>query len=587
MPAKRVVRPSVFQSPWDKILHSVDAIAASHHLFAQRIEKDVEHALRGFQNKREMQNMQTIGANLQTMARELDEAQDKSDKLTKKGGKANAQKVDQATSRLESATQQWESQAPFIFETLQALDEQRVNHLRDVLTQLETHEVDQAARTQAAAEEVLNTMLEVNTSQEVQNFVQRTTAGKPKLERRTPAATRQNSVVAPSALSPPTTAGHEDDVSDHSGTRDGQLPDSSKLRSRIGTMFGRRRQSIHGGFGPISPQKNMGSFTRSIGSSHGRAISPRGSSHNLADSSHRLSSLAESPTSAQPPDTSDGKPKPSHEGTNGVTGGDDAAPVQSSSNMLNGTAEDIFDAPPPAAGPQPTEQNNNQEAVKDADGYTVPAPLNDPITQAQKEAAAAGEEADRFFKLNIQKEPVSEEDPDAKKAALSNVANTLTQMGMPSRSNTMRGRRDVRNTIYMPTLPLPEPTSENPFPPSPALPSSTSRPLAVSALASEASIAGTSDTQSVRSGISLGSLTQHKHPEMYGPGLNASIIEYVSASFDGGEVKDARINGEIAFSYNADPTSSIPGELTDLVVESPLDINGRSDIAFKITKQFA
>jgi hypothetical protein len=326
-------------------------------------------------------------------------------------------------------------------------------------------------------------------------------------------------------------------------------------------MFGRRRQSVHGGFGPISPQKNIGPFTRNIGSSHGRTISPRASSHNLADSNHRLSSLAESPTSGKRPETTDSKTKPSHEGTNGVAGGEGAltlTPVQSSSSILNGTAEDIFDAPPPTGSAAP--QQSNQEAVKDADGYTVPAPLNDPISQAQRDAAATGEETDQFFKLNIQKEPVPDEDPDAKKAALSNVANTLTQMGMPARSGTIRGRRDVRNTVYMPSLPASEPTPENPFPPSPALPGSTSRPSAVSVLASEASIAGTSDTQSVRSGMSLGSLTQHKHPEMHGPGLNASVIEYVSATFEDGEVKSARINGEIAFSFNADPSSSNPGE---------------------------
>lgn len=206
---------SIFQAPWDKILQSTDGLAASHQLFAQRIDKDVEQPLRNFQDKKEMKNIQTISANLQTMAKELDDATEKSDKLSRKGGKANAQKVDQATARLESASQQWESQAPFIFETLQALDEQRVNHLRDVLTQFETHAVDQATRSQAAAEEVLNVMLEVDTAREIQNFVQRTTSGKPKIERRS--TTRQPTPVTPSAAAPSITG---DDGSEHSGQRD-------------------------------------------------------------------------------------------------------------------------------------------------------------------------------------------------------------------------------------------------------------------------------------------------------------------------------------------------------------------------------
>ena len=228
-PSLTAVARSIFQAPWDKILQSTDGIAASHQLFSQRIEKDVEQPLRNFQNKKEMQNIHTISVNLQAMARELDDAADKSDKLSKKGGRANAQKVDQAASRLDSATQQWESQAPFVFETLQALDEQRINHLRDVLTQFETHAVDQATRAQSAAEEVLNVMLEVETAQEIQNFVQRTTAGKPRVERRATATTtttttapRQPTPVTPSNPAPPSITG--DDISEHSAHRDNNPP---------------------------------------------------------------------------------------------------------------------------------------------------------------------------------------------------------------------------------------------------------------------------------------------------------------------------------------------------------------------------
>ncbi|KAK0636699.1 Muniscin C-terminal mu homology domain-containing protein [Bombardia bombarda] len=568
----------VFQTPWDKILQSTDAIAASHQLFAQRIDKDVEFALRNFQNKKEMQNIHTISANLQTMSRELDDATDKSERLTRKGGKANAQKVDQAAARLESASQQWESQAPFIFETLQALDEQRINHLRDVLTQFETHEVDQATRTQASAEEVLNTILEVNTAQEIQNFTQRTTAGKPKLERRPTterrSTTRQSSNAGGTpSLAPPSISGLDDDVSDHSGHRDGQP--EFKLRSRIGTMLGRRRQSIHGGFGPLSPPKSLGSFTRNIGSSHGQTLSPRGSSHNLNDSQNRLSSLAERPTTADLRDGAAEKEnaKSVHEGTNGIAGSEapkDTALKQTPSNILNGTAEDIFDAPPPA-GPPPS-QLNRQDTGKDSEGFTIPPAMNDPISQAQKEAAA--DEADHFFKLSIAKEPIAEEDHDAKKAALSNVANTLTQMGIPSRkAGTVRGRRDVRNTLYMPSLPVPENSSETAFPPSPSLPTSASiitRPTPSTTFASETSHA--SDTQSIRSGTSFGGASSYsgvarlKHPDMhgpgYGPGLHSSIIETVSAVFQDGFVKSAVITGEVALSYAADPSSTQPDRET-------------------------
>jgi hypothetical protein len=60
------------------------------------------------------------------------------------------------------------------------------------------------------------------------------------------------------------------------------------------------------------------------------------------------------------------------------------------------------------------------------------------------------------------------------------------------------------------------------------------------------------DSQSIRSSHSLSSLSQSaiKHPELHQPGLNASIIETVSATFGGGEVVKSVVIGEVALAYN-------------------------------------
>ncbi|KAI1134390.1 Muniscin C-terminal mu homology domain-containing protein [Hypoxylon sp. FL0543] len=538
-----------FQAQWDKILQSADAVAMSHHIFATKIEKDVEAPLRNFHQKKEMLNIQTIQGNLQNMAKELEDAQERSDKLSRKGGKASAQKVELAASKLDSATQQWESQAPFIFESLQALDESRMNQLRDCLTQYGTYEGEQAQSHQAEAETVLNSLLDYNTASEIQHFVAKTTSGRPKIEKRTP-TTRQSSSFN-SSLGPPPSI-HADDRSDHSGSKEGQP--ENKLRSRIGTMLGRRRQSIHGGFGQLSPAK--GPFGRNIKSSHG--VSPRASSSNLGDSTNRLGSLIEDPDAIEAPSrASEAKEKISHDGTNGVGrgGSTDVAPpatAASGSSHVNGTSipPEIADVPPPP-GPPPSQR----EPEKDAEGFTVPAPANDPISQAEREAAA--QEAEQLFKLNIQKEPVAEEDPEEKKAALSNVANSLSAMGIPARrAGTIRGRRDVRNTIYVPAPVSEGSPAENsgPFPAS--FHALSSKPAGVATLASEASVAGTSDTQSIRSGNSLSSIVHVKHPDMHEPGLNSSIMETVSATFDNGQVQSVKVNGEIAFSYNVSDSSN-------------------------------
>jgi len=275
--------------------------------------------------------------------------------------------------------------------------------------------------------------------------------------------------------------------------------------------------------------------------------------------SNKLPSLAETPDTSNINDVADSDEKPKdepHEGTNGIKAPSslgDLAVLEEAHDTVNGTdageATTAF-APPP--GPPPTQAKGDEESQgKDSEGFTIPPAMNDPISQAQREAAA--EEAEQLFKLNIQSTPVAQDDPEATQAALSNVSNALTQMGMPSRkTGTIRGRRHVRNTIYVPAPNgAPSPSSSG-APPTPPVPNAFSRSSTLAALASEASIAGTSDTQSVRSGNSLGALNHAKHPDKLGPGLHASIIETITATFEEDAMKTAKISGEIAFCYNAD-----------------------------------
>lgn len=168
-----------------------------------------------------MQGISTIQGNLAAMAKELDEAQERSDKLSRKAGKASSAKVEKAAAQLQSAEQQWNSQAPFVYETLQALDETRLNHLRDVLTQYTTHQTDLMQRNTAAVEQTLNSLLEVNTSQEIKNWSHAVVAGKPITERRARQMSSTDSAVpstpTPSLPPPPTSSSnHGDNQSQHS-----------------------------------------------------------------------------------------------------------------------------------------------------------------------------------------------------------------------------------------------------------------------------------------------------------------------------------------------------------------------------------
>lgn len=320
-------------------------------------------------------------------------------------------------------------------------------------------------------------------------------------------------------------------------------------------MLGRRRQSIHGS-GHLSPAKASSTFSRAS-SSHGRpGLSPRTSTSNLGEANNRLSSLAETPDT---PTTPAWNEKKAQDGTNGAPDASEPA-ISRTTSAVNGGNIDVSDVPPPAGPPPAQQQQPPQLDRKDSEGFTVPPPANDPISQAQRDAAA--EEPEQTFKLNIADTPIAEEDPEDTKAAMSNVASTLGKMSAPSRKmGTVRGRRDVRNTIYVPS-PVTAPssgqtlTNENPFPSSPTPAAQTPDRPTAAPLTSQVSLAATSDTQSIRSANSLNNFAHLKHPEMRGPGLNSSIVETVSATFEAGVIKSAKISGEIAFSYHAEEGGS-------------------------------
>lgn len=324
----------------------------------------------------------------------------------------------------------------------------------------------------------------------------------------------------------------------------------SRLKSRFGTMLGRRRQSIHGGFAQVpSPSKTFSGFGRNLPSREGRPHpSPRASSSNLRESpSHdnRLSALAESPA----------KPLPA----NGANGADaepglssDPLPTTPTARPANGTNPFITSnstsvEPPP--GPPPSHLKPASENLKDSEGFSIPAAATDPISLAQQEAAQESDQTG--FKLDIRKEPIQEQDADAQ-AALSNVANTLrySQAATPTRKlGTLRGRRDVRNTIYAPQS-LDVPMFDNPLPSSPGNVVARASTMPTLPAGDHHAALSTSDTTSIRSGYSLTNNILVKHADMFQPGLNASIIETVSTSFTNGGAQSAKINGEVALVYN-------------------------------------
>lgn len=214
---------SIFQVPWQRIISATESLAQSHETLAQEIEADVERPLREYATRnQEMQAMLKIQNDLAALAKELQTAQKKVDKLKEKGPKA-AGKTSVAVSAAEDVNQQWESRAPYAFEKLQAIDENRINHLRDVLTQFETHEVDQIERNRHAAEGCLNVLLNIETAEEIRMFAAKVSGRQSTNLKRQDVvgagsgfASASTSASAAATLPPPPKI-HDDDSSQHSG----------------------------------------------------------------------------------------------------------------------------------------------------------------------------------------------------------------------------------------------------------------------------------------------------------------------------------------------------------------------------------
>ncbi|RAQ41357.1 hypothetical protein AFGD_011125 [Aspergillus flavus] len=535
----------VFQIPWQRIVNATEMVASSHETFAQKIEEDVERPLRDYHTKnRELASLPGVQSDLATLAKNLEASLKKVEKAREKGPKG-ADKLAGAVAASEGVRQEWESRAPFAFEQLQAADESRLNHLRDALTQLETHESDQVERCRQAAETCLNVLLNVETADEIKTFAEKVNGGRPVVLR------QQVSPTPAAAPSGPPPRLHDDTASQRSETsgpvRTPPAPEPQPRHTtplgglkRLGTVMNRRKSIIQpsGGAAFFSDKKHRSPF----------ASFKRGDSRemqipeSLPDEERPGTALTTQENHNEvtriTSETND------HEGHGPMTSIPVTQPVPTTAN---GTT-----SPEPPAETSFAASDSNQQPRVDSEGFSEPPQTIDEITRAQREAAGMEEAG---INLTIRDQPIFE-DEDQAKQAMDDMANQLRmraqQTGVRRNVGTLRGRRDVRNTVFIPNptqgsdVPTQPSGSDVPMPVSPGLPS---KHAASPSIATEDH--ALSDTTSVRSGHTLhGSSGAVAHPDLHEPGLNASIIETVNAWFSDGVVTKSSVIGELALAYN-------------------------------------
>ncbi|ODH29085.1 hypothetical protein ACO22_03808 [Paracoccidioides brasiliensis] len=578
----------VFQTPWQRILSATETLASSHEILSHVIETDAERPLREYATKnRDMQSMSTMQHDLANLAKELESVTRKADKLKDKGPKAAA-KTSSAVSAAQDVAQQWESRAPFVFEQLQAVDEHRLNHLRDVLTQYETHEVDRIERDRESAESCLNALLNVQTDEEIRAFTTKAIGGRAPVSRRTnppsaasPPASPPCRVLGDTAsvtaaaesLLPPPPRNQDDRASQHSGqSNQGRLSvgleQHGHLRlgglKRLGTVMTRRKSIVH------HPTRASGSPERKFRSpftSFRKTDSTR-SFQQVDMQANLVNSLA--PISSRD-DSSLQRPASSHREVSHSES--TSALHQRPTTPLNGAVRPeesaVSNTPIRKANSMEQAPATTQSPKIDSEGYSERPNSLDEISRVQKEAAAVVEPG---MNLTIRDQPIKEDEGEAK-LALNEVANTLRlqaqQSGVSRGVGTLRGRRDVRNTIFVPSPPSAgEDVGLNRSPglTASSIPVSPSyAPKAVVSPSATYDDHAQSDTTSVHSSHTLHNLSGPVlHPEMSEPGLNASVVETVNAWFSDGIVNRSFVVGELALAYNSTTNPPSDPELVRL-----------------------
>lgn len=193
--------------------------------------------------------------------------------------------------------------------------------------------------------------------------------------------------------------------------------------------------------------------------------------------------------------------------------------------------------------------NGTGQSRVDSDGFTERPTTIDDITRAHNEAAGL---EDSGMNLTIRDQPIFEDESQAKQA-MDDMANTLRlraqHSGIRRNAGTIRGRRDVRNTVFVANpgtdLAPTQPATDQYAPSSPV--------RHTPSLSTATDDHAMSDTTSVRSGHTAHSQMASAHPELYEPGLNASIIETVNAWFSEGNVTKSSVVGELALAHNIAP----------------------------------
>jgi F-BAR domain only protein len=448
------------------------------------------------------------------LAESLENTRQKSEKAK---SKTNAKKQETTAREENDARAQWESAAPLIFERLQNMDEARMIMLKDLFVKFIMIQVETSESAMSETEGIMNALLSLTPTKEVEEFVGLQKGTRITHERRrsiiSNPQTNTPSPALPAIISRPTltqTRSNTLSIPEDTGSI------REKRKSRFGTILRSGRNSIR-------PNIHLGSSTskKSKDSGQPAMISPPPMS---------------GPTLSTPPTVVTAQ--------NGVS----ERPKLDGSTRQSSVV--YLDQPrSPIREDKPISQDEPSRGTEDAEQLS--------IMSSESNYAPP-------LRVEIMKEVIPEEAGE-REVALQALQSTLR--AQPTVSRRTRGRREGRNSTLVGEASefgaiLSSPIVSSPssiVPPIQPMaqmsvaPSSPSLNRALSPRRytdSDAQSLSSVRTASRPSGIAL-------HPNLETPGFNISILETLSAILANGTVQKTFVMGEIALSNYGQRPSGI------------------------------
>lgn len=516
-------RSGLFEAIWLAVVRSTGEVADASNSLAHKIQHDVEQPLRRYCAKSpQWMDMKVLQDELETLGQNF---KNSVDHRKKKHGDSP-----------EEVRSQWENQAPYILEQVETIDESRLGHLKNLLTTFGTLEADKSEKTMKISETVLNGILSYEPIDDVAAYA--ALVGKGDAIQHTAAhSVRSQTDSLGQSLTNQSDGLYENPQSSAQAAKEEHS--SGKLRSKVGSIF---RSSKKKGKNLPSAPPPASSYTPAARYRNG----PSSLSNQPIAEADTPASFAAVPVAARKP-----PPPPARKANGAPTGAFDPA-----------TSPVTLSAPP----------RNLQSFAEEPEEKLVDM-------QGEDEEKAA-----RPYKIDIKDDTINEK-PDDDDIALSVIASTLRQRNTVT-GRGQRGRRDIQSTLFtnIPASSMESPGATGSIEPPVLTPLQTSAPLTAPIEHEAIASPVTGDNQSMLSvpataaaagaGVAIAGANL-VHPALpTEPGLNASVVEVVSAVVTDGTVSRAQLVGEIAFNYQGAAASPVNVRFGNLGIFDTITPNG-------------